>query len=179
MAYAIICYCLLLLPCLLPMIDLSLALFIAVETCPEPPYYPIVAAWTLPDGSIKSSLILADDNWSPDLCYSDHISDDTITALGHSVKDVLLEMNDDLDASHVVGHGDFSPAQGLEHLVEALDIELSFEISTTQQDISELLGHDWRDELQDLAHETGLDLLQAEDQVRLMQLCWARRSDIL
>jgi hypothetical protein len=179
MAYAIICYCLLLLPCLLPMIDLSLALFIAVETCPEPPYYPIVAAWTLPDGSIKSSLILADDNWPPDRCYSDHISDDTITALGHSVKDVLLEMNDDLDACHVVGHGDFSPAQGLEHLVDALDIELSFEISTTQQDISELLGHDWRDELQDLAHETGLDLLQAEDQVRLMQLCWARRSDIL
>ncbi|MFT7179278.1 MAG: hypothetical protein ACI9EP_000180 [Oceanospirillaceae bacterium] len=179
MAYAIICYCLLLLPSLLPMIDLSLALFIAVETCPEPPYYPIVAAWTLPDGSIKSSLILADDNWPPDLCYSDHISDDTITALGHSVKDVLLEMNDDLDASHVVGHSDFSPAQGLEHLVDALDIELSFEISTTQQDISELLGHDWRDELQDLAHETGLDLLQAEDQVRLMQLCWARRSDIL
>jgi hypothetical protein len=179
MAYAIICYCLLLLPCLLLMIDLSLALFIAVETCPEPPYYPIVAAWTLPDGSIKSSLILADDNWPPDLCYSDYISDDTITALGHSVKDVLLEMNDDLDASHVVGHSDFSPAQGLEHLVDALDIELSFEISTTQQDISELLGHDWRDELQDLAHETGLDLLQAEDQVRLMQLCWARRSDIL
>ena len=161
------------------MIDLSLALFIAVETCPEPPYYPIVAAWTLPDGSIKSSLILADDNWPPYLCYSDHISDETITALGHSVKDVLFEMNDDLDASHVVGHGDFSPAEGLEHLVDALDIELAFEISTKQEDIKELLGDDWRDELQDLAHETGLDLLQAEDQVRLMQLCWARRSDIL
>ena len=84
------------------MIDLSLALFIAVETCPEPPYYPIAAAWTLPDGSIKSSLILADDSWPPHLCFSDHISGETITALGHSVKDVLLEMNDDLDASHVV-----------------------------------------------------------------------------
>ena len=161
------------------MIDLSLALFIAVETCPESPYYPIVAAWTLPDGSIKSSLILPDDNWPPHLCYSDHISDETITALGHSVKEVLFEMNDDLDASHVVGHGDFSPTEGLEHLVDALDIELSFEISTKQEDIKELLGDDWRDELQDLAHETGLDLLQAEDQVRLMQLCWARRSDIL
>ena len=65
------------------------------------------------------------------------------------------------------------------HLVDALDIELAFEISTSQQDISELLGHDWRDELQDLAHETGLDLMQAEDQVRLMQLCWARRSEHL
>ena len=161
------------------MIDLSLALFIAVETCPEPPYYPIVAAWTLPDGSIKSSLILADDTWPPHLCYSDHISDETITALGHSVKDVLFEMNDDLDASHVVGHGDFSPSEGLEHLVDALDIELAFQISTKQEDIKELLGDDWRDELQDLAHETGLDLLQAEDQVRLMQLCWARRSDLL
>ncbi|MDC1507976.1 hypothetical protein N8460_09370, partial [Oceanospirillaceae bacterium] len=103
----------------------------------------------------------------------------TITALGHSVKDVLLEMNDDLDASHVVGHADFSPAEGLMHLVDALDIELAFELSTSQQDISELLGIDWRDELQDLGHETGLDMLQAEDQVRLMQLCWARRSDLL
>jgi hypothetical protein len=65
------------------------------------------------------------------------------------------------------------------HLVDALDIELAFEISTSQQDISELLGIDWRDELQDLGHETGLDMLQAEDQVRLMQLCWARRSDLL
>ena len=161
------------------MIDLSLALFIAVETCPEPPYYPIAAAWTLPDGSIKSSLILADDRWPPHLCFSDHISDETITALGHSVKDVLLEMNDDLDASHVVGHADFTPAAGLGHLVDALDIELAFDISTSQQDIIELLGIDWRDELQDLGHETGLDLLQAEDQVRLMQLCWARRSDLL
>jgi hypothetical protein len=161
------------------MIDLSLALFIAVETCPEPPYYPIAAAWTLPDGSIKSSLILADDSWPPHLCFSDHISGETITALGHSVKDVLLEMNDDLDASHVVGHADFSPAEGLMHLVDALDIELAFELSTSQQYISELLGIDWRDELQDLGHETGLDMLQAEDQVRLMQLCWARRSDLL
>ena len=161
------------------MIDLSLALFIAVETSPEPPYYPIAAAWTLPDGSIKSSLILADDSWPPHLCFSDHISGETITALGHSVKDVLLEMNDDLDASHVVGHADFSPAEGLMHLVDALDIELAFELSTSQQDISELLGIDWRDELQDLGHETGLDMLQAEDQVRLMQLCWARRSDLL
>ena len=161
------------------MIDLSLALFIAVETCPEPPYYPIAAAWTLPDGSIKSSLILADDSWPPHLCFSDHISGETITALGHSVKDVLLEMNDDLDASHVVGHADFSPAAGLVHLVDALDIELAFEISTSQQDIGELLGINWRDELQDLGHETGLDMLQAEDQVRLMQLCWARRSDLL
>ena len=159
------------------MTDLSLALFIAVETCSEPPYYPIVAAWTLPDGSIKSSLIIADDSWPPHLCYSDHISDETMDALGHSVKDVLLEMNVDLDASHVVGHADFSPAQGLEHLVDALDIELAFEVSTNQLDISELLGHDWRDELQDLSHEMGLDLLQAEDQVRLMQLCWARQSD--
>ena len=161
------------------MIDLSLALFIAVETCPEPPYYPIAAAWTLPDGSIKSSLILADDSWPPHLCFSDHISGETITALGHSVKDVLLEMNDDLDASHVVGHADFSPAEGLMHLVDALDIELAFELSTSQQDISELLGIDWRDESQDLGHETGLDMLQAEEQVRLMQLCWARRSDLL
>ena len=161
------------------MIDLSLALFIAVETCPEPPYYPIAAAWTLPDGSIKSSLILADDSWPPHLCFSDHISDETITALGHSVKDVLLEMNDDLDASHVVGHADFSPAAGLVHLVDALDIELAFEISTSQQDISELLGINWRDELPDLGHETGLDMLQAEDQVRLMHLCSARRSDLL
>ena len=134
------------------MIDLSLALFIAVETCPEPPYYPIAAAWTLPDGSIKSSLILADDSWPPHLCFSDHISDETITVLGHSVKDVLLEMNDDLDAGHVLGHADFSPAEGLMHLVDALDIELAFEISTSQQDISELLGIDCRDELQDLGH---------------------------
>ncbi|MDC9720719.1 MAG: hypothetical protein PSN46_08360 [Gammaproteobacteria bacterium] len=161
------------------MTDLSLALFIAVETCPESPYYPISAAWTLPDGSIKSSFILPDDNWPPHLCYSDRISDEAITSMGHSVKDVLLEMNLDLDASHVVGHRDFALSQALEHLVDALDIELAFEISTTTQDISELLGHDWRDELEDLAHETGLDLLQAEDQVRLMQLCWARRNDIL
>ena len=133
----------------------------------------------MPDGSIKSSLILADDSWPPHLCFSDHISGETITALGHSVKDVLLEMNDDLDASHVVGHPDFSPAEGLMHLVDALDIELAFELSTSQQDIIELLGIDWRDELQDLGHETGLDMLQAEDQVRLMQLCWARRSDLL
>jgi len=159
------------------MSDISLALFIALETCPEPPYYPIAAAWSLPDGSIKSSFILADDSWPPHLCYSDYLSDDTITAMGHSVKDVLLEMNDDLDACHVVGHNDFSPATGLEHLVEALDIELSFELSTTHQDTSELLGEDWRDELQDLAHETGHDLMQAEDQVRLMQMCWARRND--
>ena len=53
------------------------------------------------------------------------------------------------------------------------------EFRPSQEDIKELLGDDWRDELQDLAHETGLDLLQAEDQVRLMQLCWARRSDLL
>ncbi|HIG37159.1 MAG TPA: hypothetical protein EYQ12_06465 [Oceanospirillaceae bacterium] len=158
------------------MTDPSFALFIAVETCPEEPYYPIAAAWSLPDGSIKSSLILADDNWPPHLCYSDHLSDDMISAMGHSVKDVLLEMNDDLDACHVVGHGDFTPAQSLEHLVDALDIELSFELSTRHEDVSELLGDDWRDELQDLAHEMGLDLLQAEHQVRLMQLCWARRD---
>jgi len=158
------------------MTDLSLALFIAIETCPEPPYYPVAAAWTLDDGSIKSSLILPDDNWPHHLCYSGHLNEETIASVGHSVKDVLIEMNVDLDACHVVGHADFAPRQALEHLTEALDIELAFELSTQNQDITELLGPDWRDELPDLAHETGLDLLQAEDQVRLMQLCWARRN---
>ena len=153
------------------------ATFLAIETSPEAPYYPVACAWSLADGTIKSSLIQPADEWPIEACYSDHLDLDTILSQGHSVKDVILEMNDDLDGQWVLCHPDFVPADSFEHIAEAIDIHPAFEWTCRANDLAEQLGDHWREELQDLSFETGLDQLQAEDQVRLLLLSWAKHND--
>lgn len=155
------------------------ATFLAIETCPEAPYYPVACAWSLPDGTIKSSLILPADDWPAELCYSDHLDLNTIMSQGHSVKDIILEMNDDLDGQWVICNPDFTPGQSFDHIAESIDIHPAFEWSDSNHTMEETFGSYWREELQDLAFELELDFAQAEDQVRIMQLCWARANDLV
>ena len=153
--------------------------FLAIETSPEAPYYPVACAWSLADGSIKTSLVLPADDWPSQLCYSDHLDLGTIMSQGHSVKDVMLEMNDDLDGQWVLCHADYTPAGSFDLIAEAIDIHPAFEWGASSADMETVLGDYWREELQDLSFELGLDLSQAEDQVRVMQLCWARANDLV
>ena len=155
------------------------ATFLAIETSPEAPHYPIACAWSLPDGSIKSSLILPADDWPGELCYSDHLDRDIILSQGHSIKDIMLEMNDDLDGQWVLCHADFTPVNSFMLIADAIDMHPAFEWSDKGADIAEVCGDYWREDLQDLGFELGLDLTQAEDQVRIMQLCWARHNELM
>ncbi|MDP6189795.1 MAG: hypothetical protein QF872_03205 [Gammaproteobacteria bacterium] len=155
------------------------ATFLAIETSPEAPHYPVVCAWSLADGSIKTSLVLPADGWPGELCYSDHLEREIILSQGHSVKDVMLEMNDDLDGQWVLCHADFTPANSFQQIADAIDIHPAFEWSDRAADLAELLSDYWREDLQDLSFELGLDLTQAEDQVRTMQICWARTNNLM
>ena len=148
-------------------------IFLAIETCPEAPYYPIACAWSMTDGLIKSSFIQPADHWPSQLCYGDQLSLDTIMAQGHSIKDIILEMNNDLDSEQVTCHRDFPIEESLAHLQDTLDIYPSFDWSQDDDNLSELLGENWREDIADMAFRDELFLNQAEDQVRLMLKQWA------
>ena len=137
--------------------------FLAIETSPEAPYYPVACAWSLADGSIKTSLVLPADDWPSQLCYSDHLDLGTIMSQGHSVKDVMLEMNDDLDGQWVLCHADYTPAGSFDLIAEAIDIHPAFEWGASSADMETVLGDYWREEFQ---RQIGLHVVESHRQRR-------------
>ena len=142
-------------------------LFIDIEaSTAEENGFPTAISWSLPDGQLKSVLIIPDDEWDPwenadagiDL---QHLFDQGMT--GH---DIIRELNEDLDGQTVFIDGLDEDEQLLEKLFDTFQQSMGFEIAP----LTELFNrHDLESLLllrDDIARECQLDLELIEDKIR-------------
>lgn len=144
-------------------------LFIDIEaSSPDENAFPTVISWSLPDGQLKSILIIPDDEWDPWDNADPHIDLQHLFDQGVSGPDAIRELNEDLDGQTVYVDGLDDDECLLELLFETYNHTLSFEIAT----LRELFPRQGIENIfslrQDIANEYQLDIEQTEDNVRAL-----------
>lgn len=142
-------------------------LFLDIETSSaDETAFPTSISWSLPDGQLKSVLIIPDDEWDPwDNADADidlqHLFDQ-----GVSGPDIIRELNEDLDGQTVYVDGLDNDESHIELLFDTYQSSIGFELATLKdlfpkENIENILS--LRNEV---AHEYQLDIEQIEDKVR-------------
>ena len=142
-------------------------LFIDIEaSTPDENGFATSISWSLPDGQLKSVLIIPDDEWDPWENASPDIDLQHLFDQGVSGPDVIRELNEDLDGQTVYVDGLDEDELLLEKLFDTFEQSIGFEIAT----VSELFTkHHIEDILalrNDIAREYQLDPDSIEDKVR-------------
>tara|TARA_R110002072_G_scaffold172728_4_gene327041 strand:+ start:10368 stop:10862 length:495 start_codon:yes stop_codon:yes gene_type:complete len=144
-------------------------LFIDIETSsPDENAFPTSIAWSLPDGQMKSVLIIPDDEWEPWHNTDADIDLQHLFDQGVSGPDVIRELNEDLDGQTVYIDGLDEDENLLELLFDTYQHSLGFEIASLRelfpkQGIENILSL-----RNDIANEYQLDIEQIEDKVRAL-----------
>ncbi len=141
--------------------------FLHIEaSSPEEDAYPVCVSWSLEDGSIKSVLVMPDEDWDPwDNCLPD-TDVQLLLDQGVSGPDIIRELNEDLDGKTVFVAGFDYEEESVNKLFDTYSFEPGFEIATlsnlfAQMDLDEVLS--LRSEV---ANENNLQLDISEDIVR-------------
>lgn len=142
--------------------------FLDIESSsPDDDRYPTQVSWSLTDGSIKTALILPDDNWEPwDNC-SPELDVQHLMDHGSTPSDIIRELNDDLSGQTVFVDGLDEDEALIEQLYESALSDPDFELARAD----ELNHQDFESFLQsrqEKALEYDLDLAQTEDAVRAL-----------
>ena len=142
-------------------------LFIDIETSSaDDTAFPTSISWSLPDGQLKSVLIIPDDEWEPWDNTDADIDLQHLFDQGVSGPDVIWELNEDLDGQTVYVDGLDNDESYIELLFDTYQSSIGFEIATLKdlfprQNIENILN--LRNEI---AHEYQLDIELIEDKVR-------------
>tara|TARA_B100001063_G_C16712378_1_gene528725 strand:+ start:496 stop:981 length:486 start_codon:yes stop_codon:yes gene_type:complete len=142
-------------------------LFIDIETSSaDDTAFPTSISWSLPDGQLKSVLIIPDDEWEPWDNTDADIDLQHLFDQGVSGPDVIRELNEDLDGQTVYVDGLDNDESYIELLFDTYQSSIGFEIATLKdlfprQNIENILS--LRNEI---AHEYQLDIDLIEDKVR-------------
>lgn len=130
--------------------------------------YPTGVAWSLPDGRIKSVLIVPDDEWEPWENCSPELDVQHLMDQGVSGPDVIREINQDLGGQTVFVDGLDLDESLLELLFEAYDETISFELATISQLHPRHPFEDLLSARQQIANEYQFNLDLAEDNIRAL-----------
>ena len=130
--------------------------------------FPTIVSWSLPDGTLKSVLILPADEWDPWDNIDSTIDIQHLFDQGVTPGDAAREMNDDLSGKTVFVDGLDADDILLEKLFEACGSDPDFELANLSQfdtaySLEELLSL-----RNDCAEQNELDLSISEDNVRSM-----------
>jgi len=130
--------------------------------------FPTIVSWSLPEGTLKSVLILPADEWDPWNNVDSNIDIQHLFDQGVTPADIAREINDDLGGKTVFVDGLDADEALLEKLFDACGSDPDFELAGLSQfdpsyDLEELL------ELRnDHAEQNELDPAISEDNVRAM-----------
>lgn len=144
-------------------------LFLDIESSsPDENAFPTSITWSLPDGQLKSVLIIPDDEWNPWDNINNDIDLQHYFDQGVSGPDVIRELNEDLDGQTVFVDGLDDDENLLELLFDTYQSDIGFEIATLRElfqktDIEIVLT--LRNEI---ANEYQLDIESIEDKVRAL-----------
>ena len=148
--------------------------FLAVDGSSwEEQAHPIAIAWSLADGSIKTTMIQPEDGWDDwDFALEDlhGINQDTLYQRGETCYSVLRELEHDLEQPRVATDDRERCELLLEKLYEGCGRDVSLEIDDYLDDVQDTSRiEEVRDQLQ-------LSQQMCEDRVRLMLEVWAREN---
>ena len=133
--------------------------------------YPIAASWSLPDGQIKSSLIMPEDDWEDwDVgnLAARGITRDHLLDQGFSALDVIREMNLDFGDARVYIDGLDYDQELLDRLFEAYGEDPTFELVSISRRIPEYGYERFLSYRQQLLDETGRSAYESESNVFVM-----------
>lgn len=141
--------------------------FLFIESSsPNEGAFPTTVSWSLEDGSIKSVMVMPDDDWEPWDNHDPEVDLYQLQDMGVSGPDIIRELNEDLDGKTVFVTGYNYDDELVDKLFETYGQEPGFELAQ----LSELFRtHDPESILsvrQDIALEQGLSLDNGEDIVR-------------
>lgn len=141
--------------------------FIDIEaSTAEETSYPIAISWSLPDGQLKSVLVIPEDEWEPWDNADPGIDVQHLFDHGMTGADIIRELNEDLDGLTVFVDGLDEDERLLEMLFDSFQQSIGFELAV----ITELFsGHTLENILfmrEDIAREFQLDLETIEDRIR-------------
>ncbi len=130
--------------------------------------FPIAIAWSLPDGQLKSVLVIPDDEWDPWENADPHIDLQHLFDQGITGADIVRELNEDLDGQTVFIDGLDEDERLLEKLFDTYQQSMGFELAPMselfrEQDLESILAM-----REDTAREYQLDLELIEDKIKAM-----------
>lgn len=128
--------------------------------------FPLVISWSLPDGQLKSVLVIPDDEWDPWENTDAHIDLQLHFDQGSTGADIIRELNEDLDGLTVFVDGLDEDETLLEKLFDTFQQSMGFELAP----MTHLFQGKPLDDILDMRHEIAaelqLDLDTIEDRVR-------------
>lgn len=136
---------------------MNIPLFLDVEYCQTAShFFPTGVAWSLPDGRIKTTLIIPDDDWLPELAEDPDVDLQLLYEQGAPALEVVREMNEDLADQEVY-------CDGLDHKEALIDLLFStvhdqpaFQVASIQNLVPGLDIHDLEDRTRALMNEYEL-----------------------
>lgn len=135
--------------------------------------HPVAIAWSLADGTIKTTLIQPEDDWHDwDFALEDlhGISQDTLYQRGETCWSVLRELEHDLEQPSIASDDAPRTEQLLETLYEACGRDLSLEVSACYDQVQD------QNLIREVREDLQLSDQMCDDRVRMMLEVWAREN---
>jgi len=156
--------------------------FLAIDASSyEAEAHPISIAWSLSDGSIKTTMIQPEDDWQDwDYALEDlhGINQDTLFQMGETGGSVIREFEYDCNNTHFLVHESEILMELLDKLYDAYGKEPPVELVKAQDWFPE--NRNSYDDIQqtffDVQNELALDINRCEDRVRIMLEAWVRQQ---
>jgi len=147
----------------------NLPSFIAVDYAElNDTFIPVSIAWSLPDGQIKHTIICPSEEWEDDLYDAVNVDITHLTEQGASTKEVLYELNADIEDSTLYCFDSYCDEASLNTLYEAASSELAYELAPWTEAIDTSSSSEVYDNIQWQRDQHALDESLAEDRVKLM-----------
>jgi hypothetical protein len=144
--------------------------------------HPIMMAWSLSDGSIKSTLIQPEDHWDDwDFSLEElhGIQRDTLHQRGETAWSTIKEFEYDCNNTHYLVHHTESTTHLLEQLYDACDKEPSVELIDAKDWFPKSLNN--YDSIQqfffDTQQELGLNTHHCDETVKILLTTWVKLQE--
>ena len=135
--------------------------------------HPVAIAWSLEDGTIKTTLVQPDDDWDDwDYALEDQhgISQDTLYQRGETTWSVIRELENDLDQPYLLADDAERCEQLLDRLYDSCGRDLTIECSAFQAELPQ------QDDLGDWYQDTAFHHQPCDERVRLMLMLWSEST---
>lgn len=131
--------------------------------------HPVAIAWSLADGTVKTTLIQPEEDWE-DWDYAleelHGISQNTVYERGETLWSVILELENDLDRPFLQCDDIERCEMLLERMYDACGRDLTLEISHHGEELNDQVNRD------DWYLDTAFHNQPCDERVRLMLLLW-------
>jgi hypothetical protein len=128
--------------------------------------FPLAISWSLPDGQLKSVLVIPDDEWDPWENVDAHVDLQHHFDQGTTGADIIRELNEDLDGLTVFIDGLDADEALLERLFDTFQQSMGFELAPLTELFQDKALDDILDMRLEIAGQYQLDMDSIEDRVR-------------